>query len=335
MAAVCITARIRTGIGFSIPAKIQTRMARSTVFGAPLFNTALGSHQRSQQFDGYATLGSGYIRAGWGPDGKPGIAGVDDDSDGDVDFLPAPPWWQGEPIPDLDEVGVAGSDDYQFMPNAVFGGLVDELSEVIVDPRISRSNDDIFAPVENAFLQLSNTDNEKTGISSRLAALMPYNFVINNRAQDIRKRFTTESWDLKTFGRTWFGVTAAAESRRSWEFSAVLDANGIGIQNANGQQMYQSPPSFPTATPTTQPFRPALQDLLSVISQNSNGFAFPDGESIYPSSQRALSVNHVLVYPEDVDGDNSLDAGEDTNGNGKLDVGFRPLTPHPSQQRHQ
>ncbi|MCX7395473.1 MAG: hypothetical protein NTW75_15265 [Planctomycetales bacterium] len=115
-----------------------------------------------------------------GADGQPGVALVDDDSNGVVD--------------DFSEEGWAGSDDSPSLDTA-------------------RKNDAVFGPEEMPFLQGSESDARRSTSHSRLAELMPANLVASDQAPAIRKRLTTVSSDRREYG---YG-TSAVGGLRSWE----------------------------------------------------------------------------------------------------------------------
>ncbi|MBN69212.1 MAG: hypothetical protein CME32_08045 [Gimesia sp.] len=193
--------------------------------------------------------------------------------------------------------------------SANFGVLMDDADEITVDmEKVQRPYDEPFTPDDLAFLHMTQTDQDDTGVNSRLENLLPFNFgraaTINKRGNQIRKKFTTMSWDRKQFGMS------AVPSLRNWE-------------SAGGTLF---PPTFPSAT--VDPFRRELRALLN-INSNSDDTA---------KLQLRLNINELLVFEdtgtgrtvttrpltphpgEDVDDDGTLDPGEDLNGNGQLDA---------------
>ena len=176
--------------------------------------------------------------------------------------------------------------------------LLDDADEIVVDmEKVQRPYDEPFGPEEMDHLFLSGTDISSSGVTSRLAALMPRNFGTTASIEDYdrRKRFTTMSWDRKQFSRP-----------RS-------------LNSGNNQ----FPPPY-----NTNPFRPELLELV--------GSGLPDGIISNPH-QLKLNLNQLLVFEnagtgrtvsyrpltphpgEDRNGNGSLDAGEDLNGNNVLD----------------
>lgn len=88
--------------------------------------------------------------------------------------------------------------------SASFGVLMDDADEITVDmEKVQRPYDEPFTPDDLAFLHMSQTDQDDTGVNSRLENLLPFNFgraaTINKRGNQIRKKFTTMSWDRKQF----------------------------------------------------------------------------------------------------------------------------------------
>ncbi|QDT45114.1 hypothetical protein Pan241w_52320 [Gimesia alba] len=176
--------------------------------------------------------------------------------------------------------------------------LTDDADEIIVNrDEIDSVNDTILGPDELAFLHLSGSDITNAGVTSRLGTLLPYNFGSSSKAQEIRKKFTTISWDRKQFGKS------KVPGFRNWETASS---------------------AFPPTFGGTDPFRPELRALLSLslggINQNL--------------IQQKLNVNELLVYEEttlafrpltphpgeDYNENGILDGTEDLNQNGVLDA---------------
>ncbi|WP_417380209.1 hypothetical protein [Gimesia sp.] len=189
------------------------------------------------------------------------------------------------------------------------GTLVDEADEMTVDlEKVQRPYDEPFTAADLAFLHMSQSDQDDTGINSRLENLLPFNFgrasTVNARGNSIRKTFTTMSWGRKQFS------LPTIQNFRTWE-------------TGNGNEF----PPFTSYPANTNPFRPALKTLLTVKFGNTTS----------PQLQMKLSLNELLVFDqtgtgktvttrtltphpgEDVDDDGVLDPGEDLNGNGAID----------------
>ncbi|MFI4851084.1 MAG: hypothetical protein ACIAZJ_18375 [Gimesia chilikensis] len=196
--------------------------------------------------------------------------------------------------------------------SANLGVLMDDADEITVDmEKVQRPYDEPFTPDDLAFLHMSQTDQDDTGVNSRLENLLPFNFgraaTINKRGNQIRKKFTTMSWDRKQFGMT------VIPGFREYEFDFSR----------------QEFPPFNTLSSRLNPFRPPLKELLYV--------KLNDTDTTKQRLQMKLNLNEVLVYEstgtgrvvttrpltphpgEDVDNDGTLDPGEDLNGNGVLD----------------
>jgi hypothetical protein len=163
-----------------------------------------------------------------------------------------------------------------FFGSAFSGGgdvYIDDLSEIIVEPRFRKSpTDEIFSVADSAALHLSRSDIVSKGIHSRVQDLMPGNINSSDTsvdANDRRKRFTTSSWDRKQFNFPrpsgvgadnapgeagidddrngivddaselgWPAKTdgTPTDDVRAWEFNVDLD----------NDRNYEFPPQFPT-----------------------------------------------------------------------------------------
>ena len=193
---------------------------------------------------------------------------------------------------------------------AARGTLVDEADEMTVDlEKVQRPYDEPFTAADLAFLHLSQTDQDNTGVNSRLENLLPFNFgrasTVNTRGNAIRKTFTTMSWGRKQFS------LPTIQNFRTWE-----TGNGV-----------EFPPFTTFSSSPSDPFRPALRTLLRVKF----------GNTTTSQMQMKLSLNELLVFDqtgtgktvttrtltphpgEDIDDDGVLDPGEDLNGNGAID----------------
>ena len=101
------------------------------------------------------------------------------------------------------------------VPNVNLLGLLDEPAEMIVDRRYRFPGLDSPYPVDELFaLHASPGDYAAASSGSRLRSVVPFNFEINQQAQAIRRKFTTDSWDLLNHSfhydpqRTWEWVQA-------------------------------------------------------------------------------------------------------------------------------
>lgn len=171
-------------------------------------------------------------------------------------------------------------------PAAPLALLVDDPTEMKIDPRLGADNSDApFPASEAAFLQLTDADIASAGITSRVEKLAPINFKAATNAADIRKLFTPVSWDLKSFGKAFYG-TASSNSARVWEYTPDPSRNNrncfpplLGSTQINSNGSAQ------------EPFRQALRDLLLIDPQQS--------PAAYRDLQARFSINHVVEYGPD------------------------------------
>lgn len=185
-----------------------------------------------------------------------------------------------------------------------WGPLMDDSDEITVDlEKVQRPYDEPFTAADLAFLHMNQTDQDNTGVSSRLEFLLPFNFgraaTINNRGESIRRTFTTMSWGRKQFSLPRTGA-------RTWESDNEF------------------PPYFASGI---DPFRPELRALWRVVPGNTQ----------QSQMQMKLNLNQLLVFDdtgtgrtittrpltphpgEDLNDNGILDSGEDLNGNSQLD----------------
>lgn len=169
--------------------------------------------------------------------------------------------------------------------------LTDEPDELLLDGSSPNINDNPFGATEVGGLHISNADWTLLGATSRIRQLAPANFQFNYRAQEIRRRFTTVSWDRPEF-------SFARDNYRTWE----RDSDGV------------FPPSFGgTANSPNDPFRTEVRRLMTVDYGADEANTNP---------QHRLQLNGILSDDETAGGA----ACFDTNGNPR----FRPLVPHPT-----
>jgi hypothetical protein len=204
--------------------------------------------------------------------------------------------------------------------------LIDEPDETFTEPALAATQtaDSIFDASENV-IQLSGGDFSLLGSPGRSSSLAPFDFVANTRAAQIRQRFTSTSWDLKSFGKEFFGAysptTPVNDARRLWEFTDISSpVTGVGP--------FRFPPDFgsgsvilaPALTATANTNYPLRLDLAHLLWT----VADPGQKSISTAlilAQRPLSVNGLV---EQVQLTNS------TTGTPYTGFRFRPLTPHPT-----
>lgn len=171
-------------------------------------------------------------------------------------------------------------------------GLIDEENEAIASyGQRDRLSDSLFSPFESVFLHVSDTDYQRANVRTRLEQLLPFNFRSARNAAQIRRRFTTDSWDLNELNYVNYRAGEVSE----W--------------NA-GSGEYYFPPLFGgvAAYSPTDPIRPAVRTLLaSEVTANTSNI----GDSRDDLRQR-LNLNRLLV-------------GFDNAGNPI----YRNLMPHP------
>ncbi|MEZ6067495.1 MAG: hypothetical protein R3B90_17700 [Planctomycetaceae bacterium] len=189
--------------------------------------------------------------------------------------------------------------------------LQDEPDEMVVDSSdagFANPDDQPFGASEMTALHASNGDWTALASVSRLRSLAPVNFTINYLAQQIRRQFTTVSWDRPEFSSPW-------SAGRLWE--STYDTT---------DRSRKFPPKFgPIATPIApnehetgslsalDPFRPETRRLLTVDFNAKGGNLTP---------QNRLELNGILSDDSTAGGAECFD----TNGNPR----FRPLVPHPA-----
>ena len=163
-------------------------------------------------------------------------------------------------------------------------GLRDEADELSADPLISRAGDSAdnpFAPEENFALQMSDTDLTSLNHSSRLLSLASWQLRENARAEQLRRRLTTTSFDLKQY---------SPEGFQSWEFSNSTSSSLSPLDSVVKQfprawnLTLPSPPPYPVK----DPLRTEVRRLLS--------FRLGDRAGIPQSlRQRKLNLNYLTI----------------------------------------
>ena len=205
-----------------------------------------------------------------------------------------------------------------FMDFPITQGLGDDPNE-IAHYADRRDIDNLFKPDEMLFLNSSNNEIDRLNLNSRLANLLPFNFAKNVsdnlRGDSIRRKFTVESNDRKSFG---FPMSLTAGATASSISSRALGASGF---NGNGQEYsfdtttgtFKFPPQFgniPRYVYThlaEDPVRYATRSLLETQLPNP----LTPGQQLTPSLQRKLSINQIIT------------------GDANSALAFRQLTPHP------
>lgn len=247
---------------------------------------------------------------------------------------------------------------HSFGPNGTRDGVstttddyyVDDFLEMILETRDARRpTDDIFNYSDNAILQMSKSDIDNAGVSSRLDDLMPANINPSDNsteANERRRRFTTSTWDRKQFGVSRPtgpgpdgrpGVGGRDDNRngliddlgelgwpgsddvRAWEFNVDSDQDGLPEfpPEFGGAPAYSSVPvngepiGLMPSTPQ-DPFRPEVRRLLEV--------EFGNRKTNDVRLQTKLSINGLLDTAR-----NNASTGHPLSE----PLEFRPLTPHP------
>jgi len=223
-----------------------------------------------------------------------------------------------------------------FIPGSPTDQLLDEPAESEAHPELANESDDVFGFSEAAGLQLADSDIAGVGLDSRLLNLLPYNFRDNVRAADIRRKFTPQSWDLKTFGKSFYGeIGSVPGATRPWE--AAVPASPA-FDSLNDRNIIEFPAPFdPPSVGATgfgvgvtatgrDPFRNELRRILRIRSRDLTT-GTPQAER-----QRRLSINHVLDSVLDSDGSSNLlnrVLTEHPSNPGNAPLPFTPSSPPP------
>jgi hypothetical protein len=205
--------------------------------------------------------------------------------------------------------------------------LVDEPEETFTEPSAAatQTSDNIFSPAENV-LQLQGSDFTTFGSSARTPSLASFNLSGNARAGQIRQRFTSASWDVKSFGKEFLGpysVTPVNDARRLWEFTDTSTGQtGIGPFRfppdfGGGVNPVIQAPAISVTTYSTYPLRADVAHLLWTLSDPNQQL----GTNALLLPQRPLSINGLTEQ---------IQTGTDVSGNPVFTFRIRPLTPHPT-----
>ena len=207
-------------------------------------------------------------------------------------------------------LSVVGSPHFNsLLPSFSSRQHIDEPEEMKLEPAalLGDHSDSPFGPEEAAITQLSDLDLTQLGLTGRVDKLAPVNFAQAN----IRKLYSPLSWDLKSFGKTYYGPNATG-SQRGWEFNnnASLAAT-LGLPG-----LIAFPPSTNLSGGSQQPFRDALGALLLSIPVPLDGVvntAFAGHPQYTRDPMARFSVNHLVEF-------------DPASGR----IRFRALTPHPA-----
>ncbi|MFQ5731155.1 MAG: hypothetical protein ACE5KM_04270, partial [Planctomycetaceae bacterium] len=153
-------------------------------------------------------------------------------------------------------------------------------SQLINEAAETGRADSLFSASQTLALQLFDAQLTAAGLrGTSVLRLAPYNFLDspNDRdptrpqnpigAETIRRLYTTESWDVNTFGKTFYTNTGDPRYR-AWESTSGF------------------PPRWPAGVP--DPFRPEVRNLLRMRPNSS--INAPTGSSV----MKRLSVNRIL-----------------------------------------
>jgi len=179
--------------------------------------------------------------------------------------------------------------------------LRDEDAETILEPGnvMYGEYDTPFPSSENAALQLNRNDFQRLSVNSRVRTLAAANFQHVSNADDIRRRFTTDSWDRLEFN---YSMPFA----RKWETEAAASV---------------SPEFPPVPFSGPDPFRPEIRDLL----RNRYTIDLDHPERAYGSSRtqarHRLNLNGILSNDINVGGEGAFQNGSPL---------YRNLKPHPT-----
>lgn len=212
-----------------------------------------------------------------------------------------------------DDPGAAGagvkpmsmSDHAALMTATGLTTTLDEENEAIAahDSR-NRAYDSLFEPSENVFLQASDSDYQRSNARTRLEQLLPFSLRSARDAADIRKRLTTDSWDLNQLTY----VNLRANESNAW--LAPPNQNRKFFPPLFGGQSLSDP---------QDPLRPELRTLLATETATDttqlgtqgsiNTAQIAAGRTLL---RQQLNINRLLV-------------GFDGNNNPI----YRNLMPHP------
>lgn len=190
----------------------------------------------------------------------------------------------GAGVPQVAYANVQGGALMPSVSGAASGLWYDPTETILAEDKVRPGTDNVFGTDEMAFLHLSETALDETGTTSRLQKLAPFNFLVdnNNRAPDIRKLFSTDSWDRTRFGLPRYNVagSGSASSFRPWEFTLTPPIT------LGGAPTLDFPPTFPNLSGGgVDPFRPELRRLLLTKIGNVTN----------QSPQLRLNINRFLT----------------------------------------
>ena len=196
-------------------------------------------------------------------------------------------------------------------------------------------SDAVFGPDEAVVMHLSDRDLDITGVSSRLLELAPVSFRNAPHAQEVRRRFTTASFDIVTAAAPYEPAAVRSDfaTERDWELSNPGAARNVRL----------FPPTFGpagskiAAYAPADPFRAEVRALLARAARETEiaagdtlggGGTATRADEVDADRQlrrlvRKISLNGVVERVTNPD-DPLFDAAA---GEGELRI--RPVTPHP------
>lgn len=202
-----------------------------------------------------------------------------------------------------------------------------------------RVYDDIYRPEENLTFQVSDADRQRMGGTMRAEMIAPFNFKYAHDAQDIRKRFTTDSWDLSELTFTpwrYDSITGMRQETSEWVPESIVPPI------APARRFF--PPQFGNTLFTDlDPIRPEVRALLALeeTSYPSSGTTISNRRESFDLSKIPSYTPTASIYdpitPTIVDANDRVTLWRQPLNLNKLLVGFngsgypifRDLMPHP------
>jgi hypothetical protein len=219
-------------------------------------------------------------------------------------------------------LGLGTSPNSVRWPSFMFGGptpvahpnfLLDDSDEIIVDmEKVQRPYDEPFGPEEMAHLQMSGTDIINSGVTSRLQDLMPMNFGTTGGSDYDRRKRFTTI----SWDRDQF-------SRPRSNTSSGTRIFPVPSFIANNVYRPELVALIGSELPNNLTIQGVSQDVVRYILSNPHQKKLNLNQLLVfdnTGSGRAVSYRPLTPHPgEDRNGNGVLDAGEDLNGNGVLD----------------
>ncbi|MFM8287931.1 MAG: hypothetical protein ACKOGA_14515, partial [Planctomycetaceae bacterium] len=215
-------------------------------------------------------------------------------------------------------------------PNSI--GNLDHPAEMLVDRsyRNPTSDDRLFPVDENFALHAAANDYQAAAVGSRLRQLAPANFEADANAHEIRRRFTTDSWDQTTHGFVPHRPLPGSGESYASEVTFFPDANSP----TGGAIEFPALPSQIAAATQLDPFRAAVRATIGVADRPFATAApiLPtnvSGTTIRPIHQgRRLNLNRLATVFARVANSTVFEQSPYQMPSPPV-VGSRRLTPHP------